>query len=167
MVAVPPTAAASTARAHPRWWLTFISLGLVWTGWPPALGVSSPARGAGPQTPTVSPPAPADETFQRINVLVSSHQFDAAERLFQQDLSAGNAASAYLRLGGIYFDHKEWLRAAAAFQKSLEFNGHNDRAHLLLGLTWRELEKPEDAEAELQKAVQDNPSSETNVYLAG
>src|SRR6516225_1655925 len=28
----------------------------------------------------------ADEAFQRINVLVSSHQFDAAERLFQQEL---------------------------------------------------------------------------------
>ncbi|HTG62055.1 MAG TPA: tetratricopeptide repeat protein [Terriglobia bacterium] len=109
----------------------------------------------------------ADEAFQRINVLVSSHQFDAAERLFQQELSAENAASAYLRLGGIYFDHKEWLRAAAAFQKSLESNSHNDRAHLLLGLTWRELKKPEDAEAELQKAVQENPSSETNTYLAG
>jgi tetratricopeptide (TPR) repeat protein len=112
------------------------------------------------------PPRP-DDTFQRIEALVSSRQFDAAERLFQQELSAGNATSAYLRLGSIYFDHKEWLRAAAALQKSLEFNSHNDRSHLLLGLTWRELKKPEDAEAELQKAVQDNPSSETNAYLAG
>jgi Flp pilus assembly protein TadD len=100
-------------------------------------------------------------------MLVSSHQFDAAERLVQQDLAPGNAASAYLRLGGIYFDHEEWSRAAAAFQKSLEFNSHNDRAHLLLGLTWGELKKSEEAEAELQKAVQDNPGSETNAYLAG
>jgi tetratricopeptide (TPR) repeat protein len=119
------------------------------------------------QSPTASSPAHADDIFQRINVLVSSHQFDAAERLFQQHLPEENAASAYLQLGNIYFEHDEWSRAAAALQKSLELNSHNDRAHLLLGLTWRELKKPEDAEAELQKAVQDNPGSETNAYLAG
>jgi Flp pilus assembly protein TadD len=125
--------------------------------------------GFGEQRADAGHPSPvrSDDTFQRIEVLVSSQQFDAAERLFQQELSAGNAASAYLRLGGVYFDHKEWLRAAAAFQKSLEFDSHNDRAHLLLGLTWREVKKPEDAEVELQKAAQDNPSSETNAYLAG
>jgi tetratricopeptide (TPR) repeat protein len=147
-----------------RRWLTLVVL---WAGCAQALTVGLPAQHAGSQAPTDSSSAHADEAFQRINVLVSSRQFEAAERLFQQELSEGNVASAYLRLGGIYFDHKEWVRAAAAFQKSLESNSHNDRAHLLLGLTWRELKKPEDAEAELQKAVQDNPSSETNAYLAG
>src|SRR5271167_271176 len=160
---VQPMAATSTAIAHAPWWLTLV---VVWAGCPPALGVGVPVQHAA-QTPTASSPAHADDAFQRINVLVSLHQFDAAERLFQQHLPAENAASAYLRLGHIYFEHDEWSRAAAALQKSLEFNGHNDRAHLLLGLTWRELKKPEDAEAELQKAVQDNPSSETNAYLAG
>jgi len=126
--------------------------------------VSSPAQ---TQSPAAAPSLHADETFQRIKVLVSSRQFDAAERLFQQELPAGNAASAYLRLGDIYFEHEEWSRAAAALQKSLEYDSQNDRAHLLLGLTWRELKKTEDAEAELQKAVQDNPKSETNAYLAG
>jgi len=49
-------------------------------------------------------------------VLVSSHQFDVAERLFQEHLPVENAASAYLRLGNIYFEHDEWSRAAAALQ---------------------------------------------------
>jgi tetratricopeptide (TPR) repeat protein len=159
---VQPTAAASTAIAHAPWWLTLV---VVCAGYAPTLGVGVPVQHTA-QTPASSP-AHVDEAFQRIDVLVSSHQFDAAERLFQEHLSAENSASAYLRLGNIYFEHDEWSRAAAALQKSLEFNSHNDRAHLLLGLTWRELKKPEDAEAELQKAVQDNPSSETNAYLAG
>jgi tetratricopeptide (TPR) repeat protein len=164
MNGVTPTAAAARAEAHVR---ALLALVAVWVGCLSALGVRLPAQDAASQTPTASLPTQADEAFQRIDMLVSSHQFDAAERLFQQELSAGNAASAYQRLGGIYFDHKEWLRAAAALQKSLEINSHNDRAHLLLGLTWRELKKPADAEAELQKAVEDNPSSETNAYLAG
>jgi tetratricopeptide (TPR) repeat protein len=164
---VQPMAAASTAITHARWWLTLVSLGVVCVGCVRALGVGLPAPYARSQSPTASSPAQADDAFQRIDALVSSHQFNAAERLFQQQLPAENAASAYLRLGTIYFEHDEWSRAAAALQKSLGFNSHNDRAHLLLGLTWRELKKPEDAEAELQKAVQDNPRSETDAYLAG
>jgi len=167
MDAVYPTEAASTARAHARRWLTLVGLGVVWVGCLRAPCIGLPARQAGSQRSTVASTARSDDTFLRIEALVNSHQFDAAERLFQQELSGGDAASAYLRLGGIYFDHDEWSRAAAALQKSLEFNGHSDRAHLLLGLTWRELKKPEDAEAELQKAVQDDPRSETNAYFAG
>jgi len=155
---------STTARTHVRRWLTLFVL---WAGCAQTFSVGLPAQQGGSKTAAGSSSAHADEAFQRINVLVGSRQFDAAERLFQQHLPAENAASAYLRLGSIYFDHREWSRAAATLQKSLEFNGHNDRAHLLLGLTWRELKKPEDAEAELQKAVQDNPSSETNAYLAG
>jgi tetratricopeptide (TPR) repeat protein len=161
---VQPTAAASTPRGHSRRPFPIVTLGLVCACclWLVRLGFPRQYSEPAPSSPVRS-----DDTFLRIEALVSSRQFDAAERLFQQDLSAGNAASAYLRLGGIYFDHEEWSRAAAALQKSLGFNDHSDRAHLLLGLTWRELEKPGDAEAELQKAVQDDPRSETNAYLAG
>ena len=162
-----PMEAASTARAPACRWLTLVGLGVVWAGCLRAPCIGLPTRQAGSQPSTFASTAHADEAFLRIEALVSSHQFDAAERLFQQELSGGDAASAYLRLGGIYFDHEEWSRAAAALQKSLEFNGHSARAHLLLGLTWRELKKPEDAEAELQKAVQDDPRSETNAYFAG
>ena len=160
-------AAVSTPRGNARRWLTFVELGLVWAGCLQLPRLGFPAQHPNSQKSGASSPAHPEDTFQKIEALVSSRQFDAAERLFQQELPAGNAASRYLRLGSIYFDHREWSRAAAALQKSVEFNSHNDRAHLLLGLTWRELKKPEDAEAELQKAVRDNPSSETNAYLAG
>jgi len=163
----PKEAAASTARAHARWWPALLGLGLVGVSWLRALSVGPPAGHAGSQSPTGPSTVHAEEAFQSIDALVSARQFDAAERLFQKNLSAANAASAYLRLGSIYFDHEEWSRAAAALQRSLELNGHSDRAHLLLGLTWRELKKPDDAEAELQKAVQDDPRSETNAYFAG
>jgi tetratricopeptide (TPR) repeat protein len=43
----------------------------------------------------------------------------------------------------------------------------NDQAHQLLGLAWRELHRPEEAEAELLKAANENPSNRVNVYFAG
>jgi tetratricopeptide (TPR) repeat protein len=143
-----------------------VILGLVCPCFLRLVRLGFPVQQAVSQEPVPSSPVRSDDTFQRVEALVTSRQFDAAERLLQQDLPAENAASAYLRLGPIYFDHKEWSRAAVSLQKSLELIGQNDRAHLLLGLTGRESKKPENAEAELQKTAQDDPVSKTNAYLA-
>jgi len=43
----------------------------------------------------------------------------------------------------------------------------NDEAHYLLGLDWRELHRPDDAETELLEAAKENPSNKVNAYFAG
>ncbi len=67
----------------------------------------------------------------------------------------------------MYFDREEWQRSAGFLEKSLQLKGANDVAHQLLGLDWRALHRPEDAEAELLEAVKQNPSSLVNAYFAG
>jgi Flp pilus assembly protein TadD len=43
----------------------------------------------------------------------------------------------------------------------------NNEAHQLLGLDWRELDRPDDAEAELLQATKESPSNPVNAYFAG
>jgi len=76
-------------------------------------------------------------------------------------------AAAYFQIGKVYFDHEAWQRSAGFLQKSLEFKGTHDQAHQLLGLAWRQLHRPDDAEAELLEAAKENPSNKVNAYFAG
>lgn len=110
-----------------------------------------------------------DKTFQRIEALIRSGEFDEAERRLESQLSDTSAlrASAYFRMGRLYFEHQQWARAATFLQKSLRLDNHNDQTHLLLGLAWRELKKPEEAEGELLEAAKQNPRSDVNAYMAG
>jgi len=115
-----------------------------------------------------APTTVSDEVFKRIETLVNSHQFDQAERLLEERLTPdADAAKADFRLGRLYFDHHEWPRAATLLQKSLQLRNQNDQAHLLLGLTWRELKTPEKAESELIEAMTQNPHNAFNAYIAG
>jgi predicted Zn-dependent protease len=65
------------------------------------------------------------------------------------------------------FENRKWPDAAANLQQVLRLQPRNDEAHLLLGLTWRAMNKPQDAEAELIEAARENPGNATNLYYAG
>jgi protein O-GlcNAc transferase len=112
--------------------------------------------------------AASDEVFQSIDSLIRSHRYEDADRLLEDHLSAlTTPASGYFRMGKLYFDHGEWSRSVPFLQKSLRLANQNDQAHLLLGLAWRELQKPDDAESELLTAARLNPNSDENAYMAG
>ncbi len=129
-----------------------------------ALRVAMPSS----ERPGLSATGSDDEVFQKIERLIALHEFDRAEQLLTGLLPpGGKAAPAYFRMGQLYFEHEEWARAAGFLQKSLRLANQNDQAHLLLGLAWRKLEKPEDAELELLEAAKENPRSAVNAYLAG
>jgi tetratricopeptide (TPR) repeat protein len=70
-------------------------------------------------------------------------------------------------MGKAYFNHDEWQRAADYLEKSLKAEEGNDQAHLLVGLAYRELKQPEQAEKEFRKAVSFNPRDDVNAYFAG
>src|SRR5205814_1040475 len=81
--------------------------------------------------------------------------------------SGDDPAATYFQIGKAYFDHEEWQRSAGFLEKSLKIKGMNDEAHQLLGLDWRALHRPDDAEAELLEAAKENPSNRVNAYFAG
>jgi len=125
-----------------------------------------------PQT-ALKPPDSAegsgeDNTFRKIEVLVRTKQYQQADSLLDS-LLPGNPSPGqlYLRMGKLYFDHDEWARAQHYFEKSLALRDGNDQAHLLLGLTDRELAQPGPAEQEFARAASLNPRSDVNAYFAG
>jgi len=85
----------------------------------------------------------------------------------QRLADGGDPAATYFQIGKVYFDHEVWQRSAGFLEKSLKLKAMNDEAHQLLGLDWRELHRPDDAEAELLEAVKENSSNRLNAYLAG
>jgi tetratricopeptide (TPR) repeat protein len=133
--------------------------------------LSPPALPGAPQSSSNSSPSgnsSQDEAFAKIEALVGSKRYAQAETLLESTLTQGaEPARAYFRMGKTYLDHDEWQRAADYFEKSLKAQEGNDQAHLLLGLAYRELKHPEQAEKELLKAYNANPRSDVNAYFAG
>jgi tetratricopeptide (TPR) repeat protein len=110
----------------------------------------------------------AEEFWAELDVLVAHHQYARAEQIVDQRLASGDdPAATYFKIGKIYFDHEAWQRSAGFLEKSLKFGGMNDEAHQLLGIDWRQLHRPDDAEAELLQAAKENPSNRMNAYFAG
>ena len=109
------------------------------------------------------------EAFRaELDALISQHQYDRADQVVSQRLAAGDdPAATYFQIGKIYFDHEAWQRSAGFLEKSLKLKGMNDEAHQLLGLDWRALHRPDDAEAELLEAAKENPANHVNAYFAG
>src|SRR5258708_38382335 len=104
-------------------------------------------------------PAAAHSQSADLDALVAQHQYDRAEEMVRQRLANGDdPAATYFQLGKIYFNHELWPRSAGFLEKSLKFKGMNDEAHQLLGLDWRELHRPDDAETERLAAAKANPS---------
>jgi Flp pilus assembly protein TadD len=109
-----------------------------------------------------------EEFGRELDALIARRQYARAEEIVAQLLASGDdPATTYSRIGKAYFDHEEWQRSARFLEKSLQFKGMNDEAHQLLGLAWRELHRPDDAEAEFLEAAKENPSNRVNAYFAG
>jgi tetratricopeptide (TPR) repeat protein len=103
-----------------------------------------------------------------LDALIARQEYARAEQIVRQRLSSGgDPARVNFQIGKIYFAHQVWQRSAAFLEKSLQSKGANDEAHQLLGLAYRELHRPEDAEAQLVEAAKENPANRTNVYFAG
>jgi tetratricopeptide (TPR) repeat protein len=117
-----------------------------------------------------SPPAASasDITFNKIEALIRSKDYQHAESLLEASMSnSPSPAQAYLRMGKLYLNQDQWARAGHYFEKSLQARDENDQAHLLLGLVHRELRQPEQAEKEFMRAAGLNPRSDVNAYFAG
>ncbi|MFN7993554.1 MAG: tetratricopeptide repeat protein [Bryobacteraceae bacterium] len=104
----------------------------------------------------------------QLEELITKTKHARVEQLVAQRVAGGSdAALTYFQAGKSYFDHEFWERSAFFLQKSLELRNTNDGAHRLLGLDWRQLHKPDDAEAELMEAARQLPSNRENCYFAG
>jgi tetratricopeptide (TPR) repeat protein len=110
----------------------------------------------------------AEQFWAELDALIAHQQYARAQQMLEQRLSSGNdPAVTYFEIGKIYFNHQEWQASAGFLEKSIKFRGINDQAHILLGLDYRELHLPDNAEAELLQAAKENPSNKVNAYLAG
>jgi tetratricopeptide (TPR) repeat protein len=110
----------------------------------------------------------AAEPHAELDALIAQRQYTRAEQMVDRRLERGDdPAATYFQVGKIYFDHQEWQRSAGFLEKSLKIKSVNDEAHQLLGLDWRALHRPDDAEAELLEAAKENPSNRVNAYFAG
>ena len=109
------------------------------------------------------------EAFRaELDALIARQQYARVEQMVSQRVASGDdPAATYFQIGKVYFDHEEWQRSAAFLEKSLKSRGMNDEAHQLLGLDWRALHQPNDAESELLEAARENPSNGVNTYFAG
>jgi tetratricopeptide (TPR) repeat protein len=108
-------------------------------------------------------PVPSTE----LDALIAQHDYARADHIVDQRLASGaDPAATYFQIGKVYFDHQAWQRSAGFLEKSLKLKD-NDEAHQLLGLDWRALHRPDDAEAELLEAAKENPSNRVNSYFAG
>jgi Flp pilus assembly protein TadD len=120
------------------------------------------------QIPGHSETADHERFTAKLEALVAERQYARAEALVRERLeSGGEPAATNFQIGRIYFDHDEWQRSAGFLEKSLQFRAMNDEAHQLLGLDYRQLHRPGDAELELLEAAKENPSNKVNVYFAG
>jgi tetratricopeptide (TPR) repeat protein len=112
--------------------------------------------------------AGAEDFHAELDALIGRRQYARAEQIVGQRLAAGgDPAATYFQVGKVYFEHEAWQRSAGFLEKSLKLNSTNDQAHQLLGLDWRELHRPDDAESELLEAAKENPSNGFNAYFAG
>lgn len=112
--------------------------------------------------------AVSKEVFEKIEAAVRAKNLNKAESLLNKHLASGAPpAPAHFQMGRIFFDQQDWTRAADSFPRSLQLAAGNDQAHLLLGLTYRQLKRPDEAERELLAAARLNPLSDVNSYFAG
>ena len=104
----------------------------------------------------------------KVGELLSAGNLTKAEKISSAFLSEHSKdPEAFLKIGRIHFEHEQWERAASLLRKSLELQNRNDVAHLLLGLSLEAMNQSSEAERELQLAVEQNPRSDTNWFMAG
>lgn len=148
----------------PAWVLTIFGLAMGWNRPLISCGIQVPDPQGARQDAGVA----GGQIIERIEEVIRSRKFDQAERLVDDYLKSSTVkAVAYYEMGKLYFENQQWARAASLLQESIRLQNQNDLAHLLLGLTWRELKKPDHAERELIEATKQNPGSDVSAYLAG
>ncbi len=127
--------------------------------------------GAEPRGPRAATPFRSEEeaaVFARADLWIANRKLDDAEQILQEQLRRRpDSAGALYRLGRVHFDRHNWARSAGYLLQSLRIEPRNDRAHLILGLDFVELDRLEDAEKELLLAVKQNPQSDEDQYMAG
>jgi len=117
---------------------------------------------------STSPPIPPDKFRAELDTLVRGHEYARADDLVRRQLeNLGEPAVTYFETGKVYFEHEDWQRSSTFLEKSLQANGANDAAHRFLGLVYRALHRPEEAEAQLLEAAKQRPSDRLNAYFAG
>lgn len=100
--------------------------------------------------------------------LVEQHEYARVDNIVAARLkNGGDRAATYFETGKTYFDHEDWQRSSVFLEKSLQINGANDAAHRLLGLDYRALQLPDEAEVQLLEAAKEQPSDRVNAYFAG
>jgi Flp pilus assembly protein TadD len=113
-------------------------------------------------------PGRADKFRAEIDALARQHEYARADDLVRRQLENGaDPAATYFETGKIYFDHEDWQHSSTFLEKCLQTGGANDAAHRLLGLDYRALHRPEEAEAQLLEAAKERPSDRVNAYFAG
>jgi tetratricopeptide (TPR) repeat protein len=109
-----------------------------------------------------------EEFYKQLSAAIGQHQDARVEHMIRRRLETGNdPAMTYFQVGKAYFDHEAWQHSAEFLGKSLELKSTHDEAHQLLGLDWRALHRPGDAETELLEAAREDPSNKVNAYFAG
>ena len=122
----------------------------------------------GPAQKPASPPVASDKFHAELDTLVRRREYTRTDDLVRRQLeNGGEPAATYFETGKVYFDHEEWQRSSTFLEKSLQANGANDAAHRLLGLDYRALHRPEEAEVQLLEAAKERPSDRVNAYFAG
>jgi Flp pilus assembly protein TadD len=128
-----------------------------------SLGIVAPS-----QTQDHRKPEGSERFRSELEARIAQRQYDEAEKLVSRRAAAGaEPAATFFEAGKVFFDHAEWQRSAELLERSLKLQSTNDEAHQLLGLAWRALHRPDEAEAELLTALKQNPSNKENAYLAG
>lgn len=115
-------------------------------------------------------PAKMDAAAFRVALdhLVVQHEYAQVDDMVADRLNhEGDRAATYFETGKIYFDHDDWQRSSIFLEKSLQINAANDAAHRLLGLDYRALRRPNEAEVQLLEAAKEQPSDKVNCYFAG
>jgi len=121
-----------------------------------------------PQSAATLPKSDTSPDRTQIEQLVVSKQYNKAEAMVESEIVKGTPPSrANFWMGKVYLDHDEWARAADYLERSIKAQNSNDQAHLFLGLAYRELNQPRQAEREFMQAVSLNPRSDVNAYFAG
>lgn len=111
---------------------------------------------------------PSDNFRAELDAFVRRREYTRTDDLVRRQLeNGGEPAATYFETGEVYFDHEEWQRSSTFLEKSLQANSTNDAAHRLLGLDYRALHRPNEAEVQLLEAAKERPSDRVNAYFAG
>jgi tetratricopeptide (TPR) repeat protein len=98
--------------------------------------------------------------YQNIgNIYLKEKKYDQAKTSYRQALETREEASLYYNLGLTYIYEDEWEKAAASLQKAAEDLGDNSKVRAALGFVFYRLGMYEQAEKELERAIDLEPQN--------